>query len=141
MRQQFQNPTGTTFLITEFDQQNNWIYNNWQGLLTMECIQQGSYGILDIIQQSQCPYLLTDNTHLLGSWKHGNDWLEKIWIPQALAAGMTYYAHVKAPGVFGQASVEDMHLRVGSRLPLQLFDEMEDAVAWLREMQALDAKN
>ncbi|WP_019946661.1 hypothetical protein [Hymenobacter aerophilus] len=140
MRQQFLNSTGSPFLTTEFDQQNNWIYNDWQGLLTMDYIQQGSYGILDIIRQSHCPYLLTDNRHLLGSWKHANDWLEQVWIPQALAAGMVYYAHILAPGVFGQASVEDMHLRVGSHLQLQLFDTLDDAVAWLREMQAQNAK-
>ncbi|NVO84453.1 hypothetical protein [Hymenobacter terrestris] len=138
MRQQFQTSTGTTFLLTEFDQQNNWIYNDWRGLLTLESIQEGSGGILQIMQRTRCPYILTDNRLLLGSWKHANDWLEQIWIPQALAAGMTYYAHVKAPGVFGQAAVEDMHLRVGSHLHLQLFEQMEEAVAWLREMQEIE---
>lgn len=140
MRQQFLTPTGTTFLTTEFDQQNNWIYNDWQGLLTLEAIQEGSHGILHLLKQTHCPYMLTDNRRLLGSWKHGNDWLEQVWIPQALAAGMTYYAHVKAPGVFGQASVEDMHLRVGSHLHLQLFDEMQEATDWLHEMQLLKPK-
>ena len=139
MRQEFKTSAGTTFLLTEFDRENNWIYNNWQGLLTMESIMEGSQGILEILQQTGCPYMLTDNRQLLGSWKQANNWLEQIWVPQALAAGMTYYAHISAPGVFGLASAEDMHLRVGSHTEMYLFENAEEATAWLRQMQQAKA--
>ena len=138
MRQEFTNSFGEIFLSTEFDSQNNWIYNNWHGLLTTENMMQGSLGILELLQRTHCPYILNDNRFLLGSWKQANDWIEHTWVPQALAAGLRYHAHIVAPGVFGQASAEDMHLRVGSHFQMRLFENQEEAVSWLQEMQLLD---
>jgi hypothetical protein len=139
MRHEFQNSFGKTFLVTEFDQRNNWIYNDWQGLLSLEGVIQGSLGVLDILQHTHCPYMLNDNRGVLGSWKQANEWIEKEWMPQALAAGLRYHAHMVAPGVFGQASAEDMHLRVGDSFQMRLFEEPEEAQAWLRQMQQVSS--
>ncbi|MBT9392374.1 hypothetical protein KLP40_04295 [Hymenobacter sp. NST-14] len=138
MRQEFINSFGDTFLTAEFDQQNHWIYNDWRGLLTTDNVVQGSLGVLHVLQQTHCPYILNDNRTVLGSWKQANDWIEHTWMPQALAAGLRYHAHIVAPGVFGQASAEDMHLRVGSHFQMRLFEGLEEAEAWLREMQTLE---
>lgn len=135
MRHEFQNSFGKTFLFTEFDQQNNWIYNDWQGLLSLDGVIRGATGILQILQHTRCPYILNDNRGVLGSWKQANEWIETEWMPQALAAGLRCHAHVVAPGVFGQASAEDMHLRVGSSFHMHLFENIEEAQAWLRLMQ------
>jgi len=135
MRHDFQNSFGKTFLITEFDKPNNWIYNDWQGLLSLEGVIQGSIGVLEILQRTQCPYILNDNRGVLGSWKQANEWIEAQWLPQALAAGLRYHAHIVAPGVFGQASAEDMHLRVGNSFQMRLFEDIEEAQTWLRHMQ------
>lgn len=83
--------------------------------------------------------MLNDNRGVLGSWKQANEWIEKEWMPQALAAGLRYHAHMVAPGVFGQASAEDMHLRVGDSFQMRLFEEPEEAQAWLRQMQQVSS--
>ncbi|MFD2787284.1 hypothetical protein [Hymenobacter rubripertinctus] len=137
MRQEFTNSFGETFLTTEFDSQNNWIYNDWQGQLTTENVMQGSLGILTLLRHTRCPYVLNDNRTLLGSWKQANDWLEHTWVPQALEAGLRYNAHIVAPGVFGQASAEDFHLRVDAHFQMRLFENLEEATAWLQEIQQL----
>ncbi|AHJ97700.1 hypothetical protein Hsw_2105 [Hymenobacter swuensis DY53] len=79
--------------------------------------------------------MLNDNRGVLGSWKQANEWIEAQWMPQALAAGLRYHAHIVAPGVFGQASAEDMHLRVGNSFQMRLFENIEEAQTWLRHMQ------
>ncbi|RSK39456.1 hypothetical protein [Hymenobacter perfusus] len=135
MRRDFQNSFGKTFLVTEFDKRNNWIYNDWQGLLSLDGVIHGSIGVLEILQHTQCPYILNDNRGVLGSWKQANEWIEAQWMPQALAAGLRYHAHIVAPGVFGQASAEDLHLRVGNSFQMRLFEDIEEAQAWLRHMQ------
>ena len=135
MRQEFTNSLGELYLTTEFDSQNNWIYNDWQGLISNESVVQGSVSILQLLERTRCPYVLNDNRNLLGSWKQANNWIEQTWIPQALAAGLRYYAHIVAPGVFGQAAAEDMHLRVGSHFQMHLFESLEEASNWLRDMQ------
>lgn len=96
---------------------------------------QGSLGVLQILQHTHCPYMLNDNRGVLGSWKQANEWIEKEWMPQALNAGLRYHAHVVAPGVFGQASAEDMHLRVGNSFQMRLFEDIDEAETWLRNMQ------
>lgn len=135
MRHEFQNSFGKTFLTTEFDKQNGWIYNDWQGLLSLETVRQGSMGILQVLQHTRCAYILNDNRGVLGSWKQANEWIETDWMPQALASGLLYHAHIVAPGVFGQASAEDMHLRVGNSFQMRLFEDVEEAQTWLRHMQ------
>lgn len=141
MRQEFANSFGTTYLTVEYDQPNNWIYNDWQGLLSTESVIQGSTGVLRVLEQTRCPYILNDNRHVLGSWKQANEWIEQTWMPLALVAGLRYHAHIVAPGVFGQASAEDMHLRVGLRFQMRLFESMAEAQAWLKAMQQVGNHN
>ncbi|RSK25237.1 hypothetical protein [Hymenobacter metallilatus] len=135
MQYEFKNSFGNTFLLTKFDPGNNWIYNDWQGLLSMEGIVEGCAGMLNILRHTHCPYMLNDNTRLQGSWKHANDWLATTLVPQVVEAGLRYYAHVAAPGVFGQASAEDLHLRVGTTFEMRIFETLEEAQEWLRDMQ------
>lgn len=141
MRHDFHNSFGKLFLTTEYTSRHNWIYNNWLGLLATDGVKQGSLGILDLLVRTNCPYMLNDNRLLQGSWKQANDWIEHIWMPQALAAGLRYHAHIVAPGVFGQASAEDLHLRVGDHFQMRLFEEEDEARGWLQEMQRLEIRS
>ena len=127
-----------SFLTTEYDQSNNWIYNDWQGLLSTDTVRQGCLDILQVLQRTRCPYMLNDNRKVLGSWKQANEWIEHTWMPQALAAGLRYHAHVVAPGVFGQASAEDLHLRVSAHFSIRLFEDLAEAQQWLRQCQQAD---
>ncbi|RSK45215.1 hypothetical protein [Hymenobacter rigui] len=138
MHHEFNNTFGEVYLFTVFDQPNNWIYNDWQGLLSPGSVLEGCMGVLDILQRTQCAYMLNDNRRVLGSWQQANEWIEQEWIPKALAAGLRYHAHVVAPGVFGQAAAEDMHLRVGNSFHMRLFEQLDDAQTWLREKQLAD---
>ncbi|UYZ64141.1 hypothetical protein [Hymenobacter weizhouensis] len=135
MRQEFANSYGSTYLTVEYDHQNNWIYNDWHGLLSTADVIEGATGVLHVLEQLRCPYMLNDNTAVLGSWKQANEWIEQHWIPPALSAGLQYYAHIVAPGVFGQASAEDLHLRAGLRIEMRLFENGPEARHWLRTMQ------
>jgi hypothetical protein len=137
MQQEFKNSFGKTFLSIEHDVGRNWLYNNWQGLLSTAAVMQGCTGVLRVLEATHCPYVLNDNRAVIGSWQQANDWIEREWMPKALAAGMHRFAHIVAPGVFGQASAEEMHLRVGSRFEMQLFQDMETARQWLLQSQSV----
>lgn len=131
--QQFTNSFGNTYLTVGFDAQNQWIYNDWRGMLTTDNVMQGCRGVLELLELTHCPHILNDNRGVIGSWNQANDWIEKEWMPKALAAGLTRFAHVVAPGIFGQLSAEEMHLRVGQRFEMRLFQDFNQAKAWLTE--------
>ncbi|MBG8554680.1 hypothetical protein [Hymenobacter guriensis] len=132
---QYTNSFGNVYLTVQHDAANQWIYNNWQGLLSTDAVIQGCQGVLQVLHATKCPYMLNDNRAVIGSWNQANDWIEQQWMPQALAAGLTRFAHVVAPGIFGQASAEAMHQRVGNRFEMRLFQDIEAAQNWLQLAQ------
>jgi hypothetical protein len=135
--QQFTNSFGKVFLTVHYDAHNQWIYNEWQGLLSTDAVMQGCVGVLEVLRQTKCPHMLNDNRAVVGSWNQANDWIAQEWMPQALAAGLTRFAHVVAPGIFGQASAEEMHQRVGNLFEMRLFEDLQHARQWLQEAAAL----
>ncbi|QIX59691.1 hypothetical protein HER32_00175 [Hymenobacter sp. BT18] len=132
-QQLYTNSFGKVYLTVQHDHGNQWLYNNWQGLLTTDTVMQGCEGVLRALEATGCTYILNDNRGVIGSWNQANDWIEQHWMPQALAGGLTRFAHVVAPGIFGQASAEAMHQRVGSRFEMRLFQDIEDAQQWLQQ--------
>ncbi|WP_054412936.1 hypothetical protein [Hymenobacter sp. DG25A] len=135
--QQFTNSFGKVFLTVHHDAHHQWIYNEWRGLLSTDAVMQGCVGVLEVLRQTKCPHMLNDNRAVVGSWNQANDWIAQEWMPQALAAGLTRFAHVVAPGIFGQASAEEMHQRVGNLFEMRLFEDLQHARQWLQEAAAL----
>ena len=121
------------FLTIEFDAANQWIYNNWIGVLPTEKVIQGCQATLDFLRDKPCPHMLNDNREVIGSWNSANDWIAQNWMPQALAMGLKRFAHVVSPGIFGQASAAEMITRVGKQFEMRLFQDIELAKNWLRE--------
>lgn len=120
------------FLTIEFDAVNQWIYNNWVGVLPTEKVIQGCQATIDFLRENRCSYMLNDNREVIGSWNSANDWIAANWVPQVLALGLRRFALVVSPGIFGQASAEEMVTRVGTQLEMRLFEDIELAQDWLR---------
>ena len=133
MKKVLTNSFDKVYLTIEFDEVNNWIYNNWVGVLPTEKVIQGCQATLDFLREDPCPHMLNDNRNIVGSWGSANDWIAKHWVPQALTLGLKRFAHIVSPGIFGQASAAEMVTRVGTQLEIRLFQDFELAKAWLRE--------
>lgn len=121
------------YLTIEFDRVNNWIYNNWTGVLPTDKVIQGGQATLDFLRENKCPHMLNDNREVIGSWNAANDWIAKNWVPQVVHLGLKRFAHIVSPGIFGQASAAEMVTRVGTQLEMRLFQNVELAKKWLRE--------
>jgi hypothetical protein len=135
MQKEYQTVQGRTFLKIEYDQENNWIYCNWIGYISLDSIVSGTTALLNMIQETQCPYLLNDNRELLGPWDKANDFLENEVIPKAISLGLRYMSHVLAPNIAGALSAQDFHRRVDNKFDMHLFGDMEKAKNWLRNCQ------
>ncbi|WP_018479748.1 hypothetical protein [Pontibacter roseus] len=130
--QELKTATGKLFLTIYFDEQENWVYNDWSGYVSPENVEQGSLAVLAALEKYKVPYGLNDNRHLVGRWDQSVDWIEQQWIPRATAAGLRYYAHVVDGESFAAASSADMLNRVQGRFRMRIFQDMQEARDWLR---------
>ncbi|WP_266202680.1 hypothetical protein [Pontibacter kalidii] len=130
--------TGKVFLTVAYDAANNWIYNNWVGYVSPENVKQGSLAVLEAFQTYNSPYGLNDNRELVGRWDEAVDWIEKEWMPKAIAAGLRYYAHIANQESFAAASAADMLSRTHGRFEMRIFEDPGSAKVWLQECQKLE---
>ena len=133
MKTTLTNSFDKVFLTIEFDAANQWVYNNWTGVLPTEKVIQGCQATIDFLRQNRCAHMLNDNRKIIGSWNSANDWIAANWMPQVLKLGLKRFAHIVSPGIFGQASAAEMVTRVGNQLEIRLFQDVEKAKEWLLE--------
>jgi hypothetical protein len=123
---------GSIFLTLQYNQSENWVHAHWYGRQTLGTVMNGGLTHLDMIRQQPCPKLLNDHRDLVGTFVEANDWIQQVWTPLIIAAGLRSIGQVVSPDVFGQYSIEDLQHRIGNRLDLHLFQSLEAAQAWLR---------
>jgi hypothetical protein len=133
VKKELLNSFDNLYLTIEFDEANQWIYNNWVGMLPTEQVIQGCQAIIEMLQAHPCIHILNDNRAVIGSWSAANEWIDQHWTPQAVALGLKRFAHVVSPGIFGQASAAELATRVDKKFEMRLFQNIELAKIWLKE--------
>lgn len=129
------NGFGKVYLTIAYDSTNRWVYNNWIGYQTYTGIITGADACLPTLQEHTCPYLLNDNRQVLGPWDHAVEWIVTNWAPRAIAGGLTHFAHVVSPESLAAQSAKSMLLGFEGQLTMHMFDNIEEAQAWLRTAQ------
>ncbi|GAB3582395.1 hypothetical protein [Hymenobacter daeguensis] len=130
----FRRPDGHIFLTATRDRANGWIHAQWTGIQTLETIRAGGLAYIDMLKQEPCPKLLNDHRELIGRFTEANQWIAEVWTPRIMQAGLRYFAQVLAPGVFGQMSMQDLHLRISDQFEIKMFDQLAEAEAWLNSL-------
>ena len=129
------NGFGKVYLTIEYDSSNGWVYNNWIGYQTYTGIITGADTCLAPLQEHACSCLLNDNRQVLGPWDHAVEWIVTDWAPRASAGGLTHFAHVVSPESLAAQSAKSMLLGFEGQLTMHMFDNIEEAQAWLRAAQ------
>jgi hypothetical protein len=132
---ELQSATGKVYLTIDFDTHDKWIYSNWFGYASPDNVKQGALAVLDAYRLHPTPYLLNDNSQLVGRWDDSVDWIEETWMPQAIASGLRYFAHVANQESFAAASALDMLRRSEGLFQMQIFGDLDSAQEWLKECQ------
>ncbi len=130
----FRRADGHVYLTATRDRANGWIHALWTGIQTLETIQTGGLAYIEMLKQEPCPKLLNDHRELVGRFVDANQWIAEVWTPRIMQAGLRYFAQVLAPGVFGQMSMQDLHLRISDQFEIKMFDQLADAEAWLNSL-------
>lgn len=127
------NGFGKVYLTIAYDPANHWVYNNWIGYQTYTGIISGADACLPPLREHQCAYLLNDNRQVIGPWDHAVEWIVTNWAPRAVEQGLTHFAQVVSPESLAAQSARSMLLGFEGRLLMHMFDNIEDAQAWLRQ--------
>lgn len=121
--------------VLVFEEQNQWLRATWHGLVDTAEATRGAESYLAKVGPFHCPYLLNDNLALRGPWFDSVEWLERVWLPHALALGLRYVAHVVQDDTQADALTLAFPQPLVGRLDLQLFEDVASAEAWLRACQ------
>ena len=129
------NGFGKLYLTIEYDSANHWVYNNWIGYQTYTGIIAGADACLPTLEENACAYLLNDNRQVIGPWDHAVEWIVTNWAPRAIASGLTHFAHIVSAESLAAQSATSMLLGFEGQLHMHMFDNIEDARAWLLAAQ------
>ncbi|MCB2408893.1 STAS/SEC14 domain-containing protein [Hymenobacter lucidus] len=132
MKKEISNAFGKVYLTIEYNAEKHLVYNNWIGYQTHAGIVTGANACLEVLQQAGCPYLLNDNTLVVGPWDHAVEWIATAWTPRAIAGGLTHFAHVVSPESLAALSAQTMHTSIGTYFQMKTFGNADEAQAWLR---------
>ncbi|OUJ70039.1 hypothetical protein [Hymenobacter crusticola] len=77
-----------------YEEQDQWLRATWHGYVDPVEAMSSAEQYLAHAGVRPCPYLLNDNSGLQGPWFDAVEWLQRVWLPQALEVGLRYVAHV-----------------------------------------------
>lgn len=121
--------------ILTYDEANGWLRATWRGFVGMDEALRGADNYLRHLTGLRCSCLLNDNVALQGPWFDSIEWLERVWVPQAVNMGLRYVAHVvQADSLSDTITVSFRGPQVGG-LELQIFQQVAEAEEWLRSCQ------
>lgn len=135
MKTEIRNAFGEVYLTIEYLKALNAVYNNWIGYQTYASIVGGANTCLKIIEEHHCPYMLNDNSKVVGPWDHALEWLTTDWAPRAIQSGLTHFAHVVSVESFAAFSAHNLHTGIDEKLQMRIFDNAVEALEWLRTVQ------
>ncbi|HEX8427082.1 STAS/SEC14 domain-containing protein [Hymenobacter sp.] len=135
MKTEIRNTFGEVYLTIEFHEAINVVYNNWFGYQTYPGVVGGANTSLKISKEHNCPYMLNDNSKVVGPWDHSLDWITNDWAPRAIQAGLTHFAHIVSVESFAAFSAHNLHNEISGKLQMSIFDSVIEGLEWLRAAQ------
>jgi hypothetical protein len=135
VKRELQNAGGRLFVTIFYDAENHWVYNNWFGSQTLESVRQGADACLEVLREHNCSFLLNDNRLVAGPWSQATEWIITSWVPRAVTAGLTHFAHVTSPEGLARLSGDNLQHRVNKAFQMQIFEKVTSAQEWLKLIQ------
>lgn len=121
----------TPTLAIYYDSCNDWLFADWQGALTLPAVQAACLDLTHCLLQRSYAHVLNSNAQVTAvEWEIAG-WLTQEFLPALSPAGVTRLAWVCAPSLRGRNLAHTI-LHQRPLLQLAIFDELDEAVDWLR---------
>ncbi|HEX8328146.1 MAG TPA: hypothetical protein VF629_11445 [Hymenobacter sp.] len=119
------------------------LYVHWHGQLTGDAIIRGVGHGTAWRDQLHYSLILNDKSDTGGDWSDALPWLQYEWLPLAVDAGVRAMAYVFSPDTENRFASHDFVTAVRPRMAIELFDDLDTALAWLlsqHEAQDISSK-
>lgn len=117
-----------------FDSDNDWLYIDWMGELTLPAVQAACMQIAYCFLAYPYARVLNNNAQVVNiSWSAA-PWLIRNFMPHLRLAGVQHMAWVCSPSLPGLSMVQTVVTWL-PQLAIALFDDVEDGAHWLQRNQ------
>ena len=122
-------------LTVHYDLRNDWLFLDWQGEMTLPAVQQACLAVADCYLKRPYTHVLNNNEQVTGvSWSVAA-WLATDFLPLMTLAGIEQLAWIYSSTLPGFSAVQTV-LNWLPNSPITTFDNIADAVAWLKLTRA-----
>lgn len=119
------------YLTLTFDDENQWLYAEWQEIQNSQTVQAGCQLILHYLQERKCHKLLNDNTCVQGAWSPVIEWVSDDYFSRLAAIGVTNLAWIHSANCFSRYTT-DYVLQQVNRPVTAAFNDLPGAYSWLQ---------
>ncbi|UOR07494.1 hypothetical protein MUN82_10445 [Hymenobacter aerilatus] len=125
----------TTPVLSVFhDAKNDWLYLDWQGNLTLCLVQESCAAVAQCFRQKSYARVLNDNTSVTGLSPEVASWLATECLPRMKLSPIEYLAWTYPPTIDTQSWINIALYQIDGPVVV-MFDDVESAYAWLREVK------
>jgi hypothetical protein len=123
-----------------FDKDNGWVFIDWEGDLTLHTVQHTCLEIARCFLDNHYPRVLNSNAQVTSvSWEVSK-WLGSEFLPALRLTGIEQMAWVAPPKLRTHTNVLNT-VNLFPHTAICLFEDMEEAVAWLQQTAPLNSPN
>ncbi|HEY8935227.1 MAG TPA: hypothetical protein VIM65_08400 [Cyclobacteriaceae bacterium] len=138
MKKELTRPNGKEIYVTlTFEKDDNLIYVDWNGFLTVDMVKSGSEELLKLIIQTKANKVLVDNRKVSGPWQAANEWYQTDWNPRAAKEGLTDMAVIMSDNIFTQLSLQGFTKVTQGVYTVCVFNGEPQARTWLKGQSVL----
>ncbi|MGI4865404.1 MAG: hypothetical protein ACRYFZ_15890 [Janthinobacterium lividum] len=115
-----------------FDQENEWIFVDWAGELTLHAVQHTCLGIARCFLDHYYPRVLNSNAQVTSVSWDVPQWLGSAFLPALRLTGVEQMAWVVPAALRARNRVLDT-VNLVHHIAIDLFEDVESAVTWLQQ--------
>jgi hypothetical protein len=124
---------GDLELTVDYDADVPCVVMVWKGYATSAAFREGNARVLTEITDRRASKLLGDVTDFVLIGAEDQAWLNEVWIPRAMHAGLRKVALVQPSFYFNRVAIDTVAQKLDrDRVELGFFDNREAAKAWLK---------
>jgi hypothetical protein len=124
---------GDLDLAIEYDAEVPCVTMIWKGYATSAAFREGNAQVLAEITSRKASKLLGDVTDFVLIGAEDQAWLNEVWIPRAMHAGLRKVALVQPSFYFNRVAIDSVAQKLDpDRVELGFFDNRDAAKEWLR---------
>ncbi len=104
----------------------------WHGYATGSQFRRVGESQIELMKEHSLTKVLSDNREMKIVSMEDQEWTMYNWLPRALKTGYNACAIITSTDYFSRIAMENVASKIGDQLTIRYFDDIEQAVEWLK---------